>query len=140
MELSKISAIFNSLDLVLSSEDKKKLAEISQAYFTAVDENFQLREELHKLKNQLVDKDAQIRGLNEQLAERRKLVYKNGIQGYIVELDGDEKTGAVCPCCYKEKGSIVLLEKSKDGGYCPICKSRYPGVKTSFEGRKQTVW
>lgn len=140
MELSKISSVFKSLELVLGDDDKQKLGQISNAYFRTVDENFQLREEVHTLKKQLADKDRQIRELNEQRSERRKLTFDSKRLGYMIELDNGEVIGPVCPKCHKETASIVLLEETNGGAVCPNCKSRYPGVKASVEGYKQTIW
>lgn len=74
MDRLKASDIFKTLSLVLTAEDKKKLAEVSKAYFETEDENFTLREENSRLRQDLLKKEMQIRKPNDQLEEKQKLI------------------------------------------------------------------
>lgn len=143
MKPSKIKDIFQALEVVLSAEDKEKLAQISQAYFETVDENFTLREENYKLNRQLIDKEIQIKELNDQLEERQKLQMKvnDGIPEYFLEREGGEEIGPVCPKCYKQDGATIILQTSSNNcAFCPNCKSSFTGVHAIIEGHYGEMW
>lgn len=103
------------------------------------------RERLMDLVRKLEEAETEMRDLrrrNEALAAelaRRKALERIGGAYWLIEGDGT-KTGPVCPRCYEETGIVHLLERRKDGAYCPACKTSYAGVAPSFEGRSQKVW
>lgn len=143
MNDSKALRIFETISLVLGAEDKKKLAEISQAYFATVDENFTLREENSKLNQLLIDKDIQIKELNDKLEEKQKLILDTGNgkkAEYYLQINDEQRIGPVCPCCYKKDGSTVILATSSKGhAICPNCKAKFVGVDAIIEGKKATI-
>ena len=139
--VNKIKQIVELLQASLTAEDKKKLSEIANAYYATVDENFSLREENAKLKQKILDKEIQIKELNDRLEEKQKLKFesKDGEAGYYLQLE-NKKVGPICPLCYKSKNAISILEKTSKGAFCPICKNTYAGVKAIVEGEYSRVW
>ena len=142
MEISKISNIFGALSVVLSSDDKIKLAEVSEAYFATVDENFVLREENSKLRQDLLKKEIQIRKLNDQLEEKQKLILETegNKAEYFLETDEHMKIGPICPLCYKNDGTVSILQNTGEEAFCPVCKHNFAGVEASIERKYGVTW
>ena len=144
MKLNKVQDLFHALEVVLSAEDKEKLAQISQAYFATVDENFTLREKNYELHQLLIGKDIQISELNDKLEERQKLILDTGNGKkveYYLQINDEQKIGPVCPCCYKKDGSTVILAStSKDHAICSNCKAKFVGVDAIIEGKKAMLF
>lgn len=138
---NKIKDLITSLAFVLSAEDKKKLAEISNAYSASIAENFALREENSKLKNELISKQIQIKELNDKLEEKQKLEFLNDKEkcGYFLQLE-QGKVGPVCPTCYKKENIISILERASNGAYCPVCKNTFANVKAVADGKYNYIW
>lgn len=96
------------------------------------------------LREQVSDLEEENRRLKAENAElRARLAHKKrletiGATSYVLEDDGS-KTGPVCQLCYLEKSVTVLLEKSNGGAFCPLCKTRYPGITASVEGYRQFI-
>ena len=125
MSDGKIEALFHALEVSLTAKDKEKLAQISQAYFNVVNQNFELIEENHHLRTQLRDKEVQIKELNMALKERQKLEMEinKGIPEFFIKGKDGVKIGPVCQSCYNKDGSVVVLQTSSNNcAFCPRCK------------------
>ena len=142
MDRLKASDIFKTLSLVLTAEDKKKLAEVSKAYFETVDENFTLREENSRLRQDLLKKEMQIRKLNDQLEEKQKLILETegNKAEYFFKTDKNVKIGPVCPLCYTKNGTVSILQVTGEEAFCPVCKHEFAGVEALIKRKYGEAW
>lgn len=128
MDLSTISTIFTSVkaatdiaklikesDLSLEqAETKLKLAELISAL---ADVKMQLAD----VRELLIDKDAEITRLQEELKIKGSLVFE--MPYYWLETEKG-KEGPYCQACHDDKHKLIRLQK-KSGGYweCNVCKA-----------------
>lgn len=116
--LDAISDAREVVKTISSVDDRIRLSE-------ALDRASALRDENERLKRK-------VRKLRKKLAAMKKLETYKGAS-YVIEDDG-EKTGPICPWCYKHDGITVLLARSNGGARCQVCKRLYAGVSTPVEG------
>ena len=90
-------------------EAQERIAKLHETMLELKEENLALREEIEKLRQ------PQNRGPSLELSD-----------GVYWRVEGGERTGAVCPRCYEEQGSLVnLLDGSRYAGkarwICTVC-------------------
>lgn len=85
-----------------------KLLDVQRDALDLMEENQQLRARVH--------------ALEEQIAHRDELEFRNGRYYYKSALD----LGPVCPKCYKDSGIVCKLSNSTLGPFCAHCQSSYP--------------
>lgn len=96
------------------AEAKMKLAELVSALADA-------RMGMADVQQTLLDRDAQIRELEEKLAIKGKMVFEQP-DYYLV--DGDSKDGPYCQPCYDKDRKLVRLQGTGDGHWqCRVCGS-----------------
>ncbi|MGH8083981.1 MAG: hypothetical protein ACREPV_01720 [Lysobacter sp.] len=112
-----IAKLIRDSDATLEkAELKLKLADLISALADA-------RTQIAETKGLLIDKDDQIKGLNEQLEVKGKVVWESP---YYWLVAGNDKDGPFCQRCYDKDISLVRLQGSGNGYWeCKACKSDY---------------
>ena len=116
--LDAISDAREVVKTISSVDDRIRLSEALDRASALRDENERLKKKVKKLRKKLA-------------AMKRLETYKGA--SFIIEDDG-EKTGPICPRCYKRDGIVVILVRSNDGAKCQVCKNLYAGVETHVRG------
>lgn len=114
LKSADVREMFDTVKNAVRAEDKAKVAEIAAAYFEAVSENFELREE-----------NARLRSL---LAEKSKTRLVAG--SLFIEDSNGELCGPICPACYENAGIVSLLGRVGADAHCGVCKARLHGTAT----------
>lgn len=132
-----VSAIFKIINSLANREDQEKLEGLYGAYTSSQEKIFDLREEVAKLRFDIIDKEQTIRELNIKLDKKEQLVRMNG--AYFYREPNNELSGPICPHYYHEEGFVNYLTNGTQGAHCSICKCSYPGVETEIKGPKRRV-
>ena len=114
LRTADVREMFDVVKNAVRAEDKVKVAEISAAYFEAVSENFELREENARLRNLLQEK------------ARTKLIAGS----LFIEDSNGDMCGPICPACYENAGVVSLLGRIGADAHCGACKARFHGTDT----------
>jgi ribosomal protein L37AE/L43A len=141
MDIGSISALFSSLktatdiakiikesDVSLEkAESKLKLAKLISTLADA-------KIEVTEIQQVLLDKDAELRKLKDQLEVRAKLEWE---KPYYWLVEDSQKEGPFCQHCYDKSHELIRLQGS--GGYweCKACKSSY--IDSSYVAPSRTA-
>ena len=81
--------------------------------------------EITNIQQQLLEKDEQIRNLNEQIAVKGKLQYE---PPYYWLAEDENKDGPFCQSCYDKDNKFIRLYETYDNKgvwNCKVCKNTY---------------
>ena len=110
------------------AEAKMRLAELVGALADA-------RLAMADVQESLLDRDVQIRALEEKLALRGKMVFEQPLY-YLV--DGSLREGPYCQPCYDSDGKLVRLQGTGDGYWlCQVCKN--PSIEKRYHDRQEAA-
>lgn len=137
MGVKDIFSFVNQVNNALNAEQKVKLAQIADAYFESVDNNYLLRERIDKLEREIRSKEDEIIKLNNLIEHMQKL--KHSEKGYFYTEEDGSEIGPICPKCYSRDNVIQPLVSSSRGAFCSVCETHYQGIETSKEGYKPVV-
>ncbi|HEX3145696.1 MAG TPA: hypothetical protein VHQ64_17105 [Pyrinomonadaceae bacterium] len=144
MDVTSISAALTSIKtaadiakLIRDSESslEKAEAKLQLADLTSALANAKL--EVTEVQQLIIEKDAMIRSLQEQLELQRRLQYE---APYYWLVDDSSKEGPFCQHCVDDDAKRVRLQGNGSGFWrCTICKNTYtdsdykdPGIPTMF--------
>jgi hypothetical protein len=98
------------------AESKLKLAELISALADA-------KIEVADIQQVILDKDAEIRGLHDQLKIKAKVQWD---KPYYWLIDGTQKDGPFCQHCYDKNQQLIRLQGNGEGYWdCKACKNGY---------------
>ena len=111
--------------------DIKSIAESAEARMAIAEMQNVLADtkgELSDLKLELQSKDEVIRGLEEKLAERTKLVRHNE-KFYEADENGKPVGDPYCPRCWEvDAMKVHLTYRNKTYVVCPACEKKFPKI------------
>lgn len=112
MGVDEFKVAIAALKRAARSEDLERISSVSAAYYEAVCENFELRDEVQRLR-----------------AEVARNARTSFVGGFLyVEDDEGDMCGPICPSCYME-GIVSVLGKTSSRGICGRCKASYYGAQ-----------
>lgn len=118
---------------IAETEVKIKLVDV-------LDKLTDARMALATLQEEVLARDRQIRGLQEKLDTRAKMVYSQ--PAYWQEKDG-QRDGPFCPQCYDSAGKVIRLQPAESGVWtCKTCGQVFVerGRRESRQTRANTEW
>lgn len=112
-----IAKFFKDTDVSFEkAETKLKLAELISALADA-------KMQFAEIRQVLIDKDAELRAVKGQLDVKEKLKWESP---YYWIIDGDNKDGPYCQCCYDKAHSLIRLQERVKGYWeCKSCNNTY---------------
>jgi len=152
MDITSISAALTSIK---TAADITKLIRDSDSSLERAETKLQLAEltsaladaklEVTEIQQLLIDKDALIRSLQEQLSLRERLQWE---APYYRLVDDSSKEGPFCQHCFDADGKQVRLHGNGSGFWrCTVCKNTYtdkdykdPGPPTIFAVARGPGW
>lgn len=114
---TEIAKLIKDSDLTLEkAETKLKLAELISALADA-------KIEVTDIQHILIEKDQQIRVLEDKLSIKQKLKW---IEPNYWVVDGEQKDGPYCQHCYDKNKELIRLQGNGEGYWeCKACKNSY---------------
>jgi ribosomal protein L37AE/L43A len=114
---TEIAKLIKDSDLSLEkAETKLKLAELISALADA-------KIEVTDIQHVLIEKDQQIRVLEERFSVKQKLKW---VEPNYWVVDGEQKDGPYCQHCYDKNKELIRLQGNGEGYWeCKACKNIY---------------
>ncbi len=114
---TEIAKLIKEGDVSLEkAETKLKLAELISALADA-------KIEVSEIQQVLLEKDSEIRGLNEQIKLQALVQWE---KPYYWLVDNGNKDGPFCQHCYDKDRQLIRLQGNGEGYWeCKVCKNNY---------------
>lgn len=112
-----VTKTLRDVDLKLNEAENKN--KISELYLSLSD----IKIEIANLKTALIEKDEEIKRLNEQVKIAGEMKF-NGVLYFRQQ--GNSQEGPFCPQCYDNEKKTIRLHNYQEGWWeCKTCESRY---------------
>lgn len=129
MDINTVSTLLGSLKtaselakLIKDSGVSLEQAEVKLRFAELISALADAKTEVAGIQQTLLDKDEEIRQLQEQLKVKAKVQYQSP---YYYLIDGDKKDGPFCQHCYDKDKALIRLQYQGEGWWCLVCKNIY---------------